>query len=296
MRTATWINIGTDVRDCENISEAITKAKLDYKVGKSEILLPDGRIIPDRVATMKDTGEYIGVVSPSYEIYQNEDAFEFISEIPDIQLVKAGETNTGMVYVIGKLPEVEVLNDSFEPYVIFQTSHNGRYNVKATICPLRIVCQNQFAMSFKQISNSIDIRHSRQLPSKIAQAQTLLRDTAIYMKGFTNTALELAQLKIGSTDNVYAIIDKFFEGTKQITERQQKVIEGKKEFFLRCYEADDNTEFRGTVWGLTNAMTDFLTHKKHKNTKNANDSTFMSVTFDTTALNKFVQIAKSMAR
>lgn len=43
-------------------------------------------------------------------------------------------------------------------------------------------------------------------------------------------------------------------------------------------------------------MTDFLTHKKHKNTVNANDSAFMKVTFDTEALNRFVTLATAMAR
>lgn len=296
-RTATWVNIGTDCRDCGNdLEKILTKSNLDYEVSKTSIFLPNGTAIPDKVATVKNDGTYIGIVSPSYKVYQNREAFEFISEIPDIQIIKAGETKTGLVYVIGKLPETKVLGDTFDPYVIFQTSHNGRYNVKATICPLRMVCQNQFAMSFKTMSNTFNIRHSSLLPSKVVQAQELISDTSIYMAGFTNTAEELAMLKISGTDTVYEIIDKFFESTKQITQRQQKAIEERKEFFMRCYESDDNTDFRGTVWGLTNAMTDFLTHKKHKNTRNANDSAFMSVTFDTTALNKFVQIASSMAR
>jgi phage/plasmid-like protein (TIGR03299 family) len=297
MRTATWTKIGTDIRDCGNdIDHILEKSNLDYEVSKSKIFLPNGVEIPDKVATVKGDGTYIGVVSPNYAVYQNREAFDFISEIPNIQLLKAGETHNGLVYMIGKLPDMEVLHDKFEPYVIFQTSHNGMFNVKATICPLRFVCQNQFATSFRGIKNTIDVRHSSLLPTKIAQAQTLLKDTAIYMQGFTNTAEELAMLKIGGTDNVYRIIDAFFDSTREITERQQKAIMGKKEFFMECYEAEDNSDFRGTVWGLTNAMTDFLTHKKRKETAHANDSAFMSVTFDTTALNRFLEIATSMAR
>ena len=137
VRTATWIRTGTDVRDCGNdIDRILTKANLDYTVDKSPIFLPNGYEIKDKVATVrKEDGVYIGVVSPTYEIYQNADAFRFISEIPNIDILKAGETHTGLVYMIGKLPDVKVLNDTFEPYVIFQTSHNGRYNVRATICP-----------------------------------------------------------------------------------------------------------------------------------------------------------------
>ena len=296
-RTATWARVGTNISECENVQTALQTAGLDYTVTKSEILLPSGVVIPDKVATIKEeTGQYIGVVSKSYQIYQNQDAFEFVDSIPDIKFVKAGETNTGMVYIIGQLPETTVLNDTFAPYVIFQTSHNGRYNVKATICPLRIVCQNQFALSFRTMRNSFDIRHSRQLPSKVAQAQELIQDTARYMAGFTNTAEELALLKISSRDTVYEIIDKFFDGTIELTERQRKNMEEQKDQFMVCYTREDNQNFQGTAWGMINAFSDYITHKKRKETKNSADSAFMSVTFDTEAMNKFMSLVMSDAR
>lgn len=297
-RTATWINTGTDVRDCGNdVDRILEKAHLDYTVDKSSIFLPNGFEIKDRVATIrKEDGTYIGVVSPTYEIYQNADAFRFISEIPNIDILKAGETHTGLVYMIGKLPDVTVLNDTFEPYVIFQTSHNGRYNVRATICPLRFVCQNQFSDAFKHISNTIDIRHSRRLPTLVAQAQELLTDTSEYMAGFTNSAEELAMLKIASRDTVYQIIDKFFDSAKEISERQKAAMDEKKEFFMQCYLEEDNREFQGTVWGLANAFSDYMTHRPRKNTAYANESAFMSVTFDNKALSRFVELASSFAR
>lgn len=280
MRETSWRHIGTDISGSTTIPQILTAAGLDYEVRKEPIFLGSGIQIPKKMATVKSTGQPIGVVSDSYEIYQNAQAFDFVGDIPGIQFEKAGETHTGMVYLIGKLPELTVLGDTFTPYVIFQTSHNGRYNVRATICPLRIVCQNQMAYSFKQMRNTIDIRHSRQLPTKVAQAQALLRDTATYMAGFTNTAEELALLKIGSNDNFYAILDKFFDSTRELTERQARAMEEQREFFIRCYNADDNANFRGTAWGVVNAFSDFETHREGKKTKTAADSRFMSVTFD----------------
>ena len=43
-------------------------------------------------------------------------------------------------------------------------------------------------------------------------------------------------------------------------------------------------------------MTDYITHKKHKNTTHANDNAFMRVTFDTEALNRFIEVATAFAR
>ena len=294
-RTTTWRNLGTEVENL-TIDQVLAKAHLDYTVSKEPVMTQSGVLIPGKVATVKDDGTPIGVVSKNYEILQNKDAFDFIQDVPNIQMERAGETGTGMVYLIGRLPSTTVLGDTFTPYVIFQTSHNGRYNVRATICPLRIVCQNQFAYSFKQMRNTVDIRHSRQLPTKIAQAQQLLTDTAIYMQGFTNTAEELAVLKLRNADSVYAIIDAFFDSTKEISERQQKHMEERRQFFIDCYNQEDNANFTGTAWGVVNAFSDFTSHTavkaKNGNVKRAQERKFMKVTFDTDIL-KLMQCIKA---
>jgi phage/plasmid-like protein (TIGR03299 family) len=288
MRTSTWNGIGTSVKTATTVEEVLANAGLDYTVHKEPIMTQSGIIIPDKVATVRDDGRPIGVVSKTYEILQNADAFGFVNDVPGIQFEKAGETKTGMVYLIGKLPDTTVLGDTFTPHLIFQTSHNGRYNVRATICPLRIVCQNQFAYSFKQMRNTIDIRHSRLMPTKIAQAQQLIADTAIYMQGFSDTAEELAMLKLNNPGSVYQIIDAFFESTKEITEIQKKHMQEKKDYFIKCYEADDNANFVGTGWGVVNAFSDFNSHgairARGGDIRRARESQFMAVTFDTDIL------------
>jgi hypothetical protein len=210
MREVTWARIGTDVSEKRTVSEVLEKAGLNYTVHKEKILIPNGTEIEGSVATVKSTGDICGIVSDKYSVYQNDEALDFVNNIPDIQFERAGETHKGMIYLIGKLPDLEVLGDKFTPHVIFQTSHNGNYPLKATICPLRFVCQNQFAWSFRQMRNHVTVRHSSLMPVKIAQAQVVINDTAQYMNGFTNTAEELALLHISDTTR-HAIIDAFFD-------------------------------------------------------------------------------------
>ena len=292
-RQATWARIGTDVSREVSVDEILKKANLDYTVIKEPVYLHDGILVPSRIATIKqETREPIGLVSDRYEIYQNADAFKFLEEIPDIQFVRAGETYNGMVYIIGKLPSLKVLDDEFTPYVIFQTSHTGWFSLRATICPLRIVCQNQFAMSFKNMANPISIHHSKRIEGRILEAQQLLKDTALYMQGFTNTAEELALLKITDTDR-NKICDAFFESTKAITERQQEALNEKKYRLNLCYNDDDNSNFRGTAWGLVNALTDYETHKERRESDHSIDSTFISVTFDPAVMSRMLNIIKN---
>ena len=292
-REATWTRVGTDVSQQTSVEEILKQAHLDYTVIKEPVYLHDGILVPSRIATVKkETREPIGLVSDRYEVYQNADAFKFLEEIPDIEFVRAGETYNGMVYIIGKLPSLTILNDTFTPYVIFQTSHNGWFSLRATICPLRIVCQNQFAMSFKNMENTISIRHSSRIDSCIAEAQQLLKDTALYMQGFTNTAEELALLHITDTDR-NKIIDAFFESTKAITDRQKEALDEKKTRLNLCYKDADNANFTGTAWGLVNAFTDYETHRERKQTDRSAETTFSQVTFDSGAMSRLLSIIRS---
>lgn len=293
VRQATWSSIGTDVSGTTTVDEILKAANLDYTVVKEPVYLHDGILVPSRIATLKqETREPIGLVSERYEVYQNADAFRFLEEIPNIKFVKAGETYNGMVYIIGELPSLTILNDTFTPYVIFQTSHNGWFSLRATICPLRIVCQNQFAMSFKDMQNTISIRHSSRIDSCIAEAQQLLKDTAIYMQGFTNTAEELALLKVNDADR-NRIVDAFFESTKAITDRQKDALAEKKARLNMCYTDDDNANFTGTAWGIVNAFTDYETHRERKVSERTAETTFTQVTFDPAALTRLLSIIRN---
>ena len=136
----------------------------------------------------------------------------------------------------------------------------------------------------------IFLANGTEIKGKVSTVQ-LITDAAAYMNGFTNTAEELAQLRVTDTDR-YAIMDAFFDSTREISERQKAMIEEQRAFFNRCYEADDNGNFRGTAWGMLNAFTDFTTHKEVKNTAHADESKFMNVTFDTSAMNKFLELVR----
>lgn len=299
MRTSTWNGIGTNVK-ANNISDVLKQANLNYnvitrpcmaKVGNEEI------VIPNKVVTMKeDTNEILGLVSNKYQICQNEEAFDFVNNVEGVEFIKAGETHTGMVYVIGKLPDVTVLGDTFTPYLIFQNGHNGVYTVKTTICPLRVVCQNQFNYAFRNSQNTISIQHSSLYAKKLAEAEKLIQNTAKYMREFGDTAEELALLKLGDDSSVQNIINSFFKLGTDATDRQIATAEEQKVALYSAYKADDNANFTGTAWGLINGFSDYLTHKDVKNTKNKDENKFMTVTLDPKMFMAFVNHVKQFTR
>lgn len=298
MRTSTFANIGTDISACTTSEEVLNKAGLNYDVIKKGIKYEglDGKVYdyPDKVLTMNaSTGNIFGVVSNKYEICQNRDAFNFIdyigSDNPGFEYVKAGEISNGrsmgLVYIIAKIPDIKLLGDDITPYIIFQNSHDGLNSVKATISPLRIVCQNQFNLSFKNSSNTVRIVHSSQMDSRLLTARNMMHDVATYMSTFEETAETLATKKV-SYDQVIKIFNEVFKyDPEKMTNRQVVNFEMNRAEFLSCYKNEDNQNFTGTAWGVINGAADYLTHHTGSR-KPTSDAMFVNTTLLSVALNQ----------
>ena len=291
-RTTTFANIGTDITGLKTSEEVLNAANLNYNVVKKPMYLKDGSgnfiDFPDKKFTVVEgTDKVLGVVSSKYEVCQNRDAFSFIDYIGGdevgFEYVKAGETNSGLVYIIAKIPNVTLLGDAITPYIIFQNSHDGLNSVKATICPLRIICQNQFNISFRQSTNTVRIIHSSQMDSRMLAAREMMRDVAEYMETFEDTAVELATKKVRYDDVIKMFNDVFKYDPIKMSERQKQNFDDARNDFLSCYNSDDNQNFIGTAWGIMNGAADYLTH--HKSVRKTHpDSVFVNTTLLATTL------------
>lgn len=296
MRTTTFANIGTDITGLKTSEEVLSAAGLNYNVVKQNMYLqtPDGNYIdyPDKkFTTIEGTNRVLGVVSSNYEICQNRDAFSFIDYIGGdsvgFEYVKAGETSKGLVYIIAKIPKITLLGDTITPYIIFQNSHDGLNSIKATICPLRIVCQNQFNISFKQSSNTVRIIHSSQMDRRILTAREMMRDVAGYMETFEDTAETLATKHISYSDVIKVFNDVFEYDPIKMSDRQKQNFGNSRNDFLACYNNDDNQNFVGTAWGVINGAADYLTH--HRSARRTNpEMIFVNTTLLATTLNKIL--------
>lgn len=270
-RTTTWHAIGKDVKECKSMETVLKKSGLDYTVEKRPVFMDAGgaakfRVqIPNRYVTVRTKDDHpYDVVSDKFEIIQNRDAFDFVNYMgEDLSFEKAGETQSGMVYIIGKLPEVDILGDAFVPHVIFRNGFNGKVKITAAITPLRMVCQNQFNFAFKNTANTMTIRHVQNAESKLVEARETLRLCSDYMQGLSDMAEHFAGMKI-SVPTAEKVMNYLFPlpDDTRINPMKRRTLEDQREAFKRAIDTDDNANFKGTAWGLINAYTDLITHKE----------------------------------
>ena len=289
-RTATWTNIGSNIRKASTVQEALELSGLNYTVEKVPVYLDNGLQIPGAFCTKREDSDVTyGVVGSQFEIVQNIEGFDFINNmIPEgLKFLKAGE-NKKFIYIIAQLPSIDVLGDEVAPHIIFQNSHSGSTTLKATIAPLRIVCENQFNMTFKKANNKISLRHTKSIKGRLHTAQEVLIQSSEYLSEFQKSALLMAQKKV-SKSQVDDLMDKIFYIKEEFTPTQVRRVEEKRDKFLKAYQAEDNQNFIGTQWGLVNAYTDFVTHKElRKDTPQALENHFIKSTLKG-SINDFVR-------
>lgn len=289
-RTATWTNIGSNIRKASTVQEALELSGLNYTVEKVPVYLDNGLQIPGAFCTKREDSDITyGVVGSQFEIVQNIEGFDFINNmIPEgLKFLKAGE-NKKFIYIIAQLPSIDVLGDEVAPHIIFQNSHSGSTTLKATIAPLRIVCENQFNMTFKKANNKISLRHTKSIKGRLHTAQEVLIQSSEYLSEFQKSALLMAQKKV-SKSQVDDLMDKIFYIKEEFTPTQVRRVEEKRDKFLKAYQAEDNQNFIGTQWGLVNAYTDFVTHKElRKDTPQALENHFIKSTLKG-SINDFVR-------
>lgn len=299
-RTTTWHAIGKGVEECQDLEGVLSASGLDYNVIKVPVYKEDewGQFqqIPHRFLTKREDGtKDYDIVSDRFHVIQNRDAFEFVNYMGDeLKFLKAGETDGGMVYIISVLPQVSILGDAFTPHVIFRNGFSGNVKITAAICPLRIVCQNQFNFAFKHTNNAITIKHMSSAEAKLAEARDVLKMSADYMVELNSMAERYAGIKLIPSDLDHVLNQMFpMVGLENMKQYQIERLEQEREAFKAAYFADDNANHRGTAWGLVNAYTDFITHKEpYRNTKTKDDSKFMTVTFAPGLMNA---VLRSMA-
>jgi len=266
-RKPTWEGLSTELHTT-SLTEAMREFDLDYTVAAVPCagILPNGGISELenlKVTIRTDTNEPFGIVSNKYKIIQNQDALSFVEDIDGITLTHGGHTSWGSIWMIGNLAPVKVLDDEIVPNIIFQTSHNGGTPLKATICMLRIACQNQFTHSFNESPATIKVLHKGDVKHKVETAMEVLREVDSYVHSYK----ALAEMMVGSKvtpKRFNEIVEALFPISDPDTVSQRVISrqEDAREEFLTAYHQDDNSNFVGTRWGIITAYTDYLTHRE----------------------------------
>ena len=273
-RNVPWFGIGTEVEEAPTAEEAIRKAGLDWKVIQRPVycdgMLADNRVGNVRVQVDPETGEekrnLLGIVSKDYHPVQNREAFGFFDSLigTEARYETAGSIGEGRrIFLTAKMSkDWKVGDDDIDTYLLLSNGHDGGSALRAAVTPVRVVCQNTLNLALKKAERSWAMRHSRDIKIRLREAQEALGLTAAYMSEFVEFGNRATDTKV-SAGVLEGLVKELFPtpSTAQETERAKKNREERISAFENCLYAPDLTAYRGTLWGVLNAVSDYETHK-----------------------------------
>lgn len=339
-RERAWHGLGQVFDGQLTVKEALELSHADYKVEMRKVfaITPaiqqammtgtvDADLILDalvdgRQATMRmDKAKPLGIVSDSYGVVQNCDAFQFVDTLctggtgntPVIEC--AGVLGQGeRVFITAKFPEQIILDnkhdDRVDMYIVFTTSHDGTGAVNVMVTPIRVVCNNTLNLALGKGGNAgkISLRHTSGINSRLDLTRKENAEFAfrtlnmynIYKKSLEQAFEHLRNIRLSEKqlDNILAEVLLTESNFKLYTDgginhRDISTV-GRNQFFSvkNAMERGVGQEYgeRGTALWALNGLTTY-----YQNEKNFRDEEqkFVNIMQGTAAarVNKFCELA-----
>lgn len=264
-----WHGLGIKYETApKTAGDIIRGTSLDWTVS-SHVLSSDIRAESDVHAIYRDdTHQRLGVViTKNPKVVQNADTFYAIEP----QLGNSLETETAASLAGGKTvfgcfklsTDDKVIDDKVETYFVMMNDHSkadGKITVFNT--PIRVVCQNTLSAALNSATHRIKIP----ITDDISINQNILN--TLFDMHVSGINLLKAKADIWATrkltqDNMKLIMDELFPypNPEDIYDEKNTKMEMKRNTFLeQCMQAENLNNYRGTVYQVFNALTDYTQH------------------------------------
>lgn len=256
-----WHGIGTTIETAPTSKEAIKLSKLDWNV-KQYQLKANGKAVEGYYANIRqDTNEVLGVVKSRYKIVQNVQAFDFVDDVIRDDNIEATYETAGSifggkrVFLVARLPEQILVDDTVQPYMFFTNSHDGTSALTVGLTNVRVVCNNTLQLALKQAPRIWRCKHTVNIDGKVEAVKRSIINGEKYLTNIKELADEMVNKKIKAEK----FLKTLFEKSQMSDKATEKTIE---RIFTIYREKDDLQNYKGTAWGMYNAVADFVSNTK----------------------------------
>ena len=263
VREVPWHGLGTIVEEAPTSKEALELAGLNWEIKGQPVFDERGNIIPGYVANTRNTDNRVmGIVSRRYSVVQNAEAFAFTDALigDGVTYETAGALRDGkQIWLLAKLPETKILDDTVIPYVCFTNTHDGTGAVRCCMTPVRVVCNNTLNLALTSAKRSWSTPHRGDIQGRLEEAKQTLELAQKYMVTLNEEADRLANESMTYSQMV-GVLTKILPIEKDMTDRQKATVQKAREDIMVCTFAPDILKFAATKWGFVNAVADYVGH------------------------------------
>jgi len=274
-----WHGLGTALDNPATSAEAMHAAGLDFRVGLEDLMLADGRLVPDvRAIVREDTRDIFSTVGGAWKPVQNVEAFAFLDGIMGEEHIKyhtAGALGLGeRVWLLAKLDgvcRIAGTDDITEKFLLLSNAHTGKEALRCLFTPIRVVCQNTLnaALGGRRCPNQVRIRHTGDIVEKMQEARDTLGLAHKFFDTFESHANTMAsrQMTPAEVASYFSHLapsadgDGDGDGNSEIRRAANAFRSVAVELFETA-PGNDMPGVRGTAWAAYNAVTYYVDHQR----------------------------------
>ena len=175
-----------DISSASNVDEALELSALNWDVNSKFIYDENGKPYEKFRANVRESdNKLLGIVTDKYHIIQNGDAFDFVDNLVSegFKFERAGQFRDGKsIWVMGSLPETQILGDDISNNVVFVNSHDGSSGVKVMMTPVRLICYNMLNLALRKANRVWATKHTTGIYTKLEEAKYTLGLVNKYME------------------------------------------------------------------------------------------------------------------
>jgi phage/plasmid-like protein (TIGR03299 family) len=240
-------------------------ASLNWNVALGPITAAGKEVDGYYAVLRSDNQDTLGVVQGRYKPIQNREVFEFADAIKTNSNAQASYDVAGAlfggkkVFATLSLPRSNFLGDEYQPYLFVYNSHDGSSSFKAGITNVRVICTNRITAMLNKAKRVWAIRHSNNAQSRIKEAVNSLMLASSYQEAFGEWAEAMAAAKV----NASKVVKIIFPYPPVATKRSIESVDKTRDAVLRIAEKQDDLQnFRGTAFGIYQAIADWNSHRE----------------------------------
>ncbi|MCG9066930.1 DUF932 domain-containing protein [Laribacter hongkongensis] len=270
-----WHGLGNPLSPQQPESVWLREAGMDWTIEHGDVLFnvsPDGgmhiRPYSDaRVLYRSDTLAPLSVVSPRYKVVQPAEVLHFYRDLVSaggFELETAGVLKGGRkLWALAKTGQETLLKggDRVKAYLLLATSCDGTLCTTAQFTSLRVVCNNTLQMAVADKTGAVKVPHSTVFdPVAVKEALGLGLSG---WDAFIGNIKALSQRPVSPEEARQYFAEVLDE---QVVEDKDSVASRAMQQLQALYSGAGMGSLlpgsRGTAWGLLNAVTEFVDHKR----------------------------------
>jgi phage/plasmid-like protein (TIGR03299 family) len=264
----------------EQMKEMLEKAKLNWTVYSESIQTESGLVIPNKMALVKnDTKDVLGIHSPQYVPYQNEEMMDLLTKISQktgLQLHSGGYFGKGeRVWIQLKSDDQRMPGgDKIEGFISGFNSFDGGTSLAFGNSFITVSCRNTWWKGYREVQSRL--RHSASMKPKIDEILKSIEVLLLEEKGTFEEVKHLQDFRMDEA-TINMVTKRLFEMKKEETLDQLSSVKlNKVGLFYSDLEMETSTK-GDNLWGLFSGVTRYTTHSMKKTGDNNEAKIFGSV-------------------